>query len=580
MPRTARKVSILVPEGASWITGVTARASALVQRLPLRPSSLLELPAWGATALVVAIPMGALVVGSIATGDAAATAPYLDVFRDPVTRRALLNTLRLAAFTVVVAAAIGIPLALIVSPVRGRAGSVLRWGLAVPGLMPPLASVLALTVTGVVDSEPSGSGSSLAGASGVVLAQSYSLYLVFYVAMLLGLDRLDPAQREAAHTLGAGRRRVFRTVVLPAVRPFLVGACLFAFLGALGSFAAPYLVVDAPPVMTTEIATHWITGASAEAMAEALVLLLIGVAAYLICWPVLAAGLRGGRAPGPGRPPLTPGAGRRALSWGLAGLLIAPVVVLLVASLSAGDGWGEEGGPVGLALEHYTGLVGDPEITAPLANILWTGLLAFGIALAVGGVVSAWLVFGTPLRRRRNLATLALLTVALPGTSAAMAVLATPLLVGGAVGAPTMTVTAWGVALGWTIRLFPVVVWLGMRIEPSVDPSFADAARVSGETRGRMVRRVYLPRILPAIGLAGAAAAAICAGEVAAAFLLHNHPGRPISIELLERIADGRLESAAAIGVLLTAVSVLSAVIMVRDPVPGRPSLDSADGRA
>jgi len=56
------------------------------------------------------------------------------------------------------------------------------------------------------------------------------------------LLELDPAEEEAARTLGAGGWATFRKVVLPAIRRAIAGGALLAFARAVGEFGAIVIV--------------------------------------------------------------------------------------------------------------------------------------------------------------------------------------------------------------------------------------------------------------------------------------------------------------------------------------------------
>ena len=62
------------------------------------------------------------------------------------------------------------------------------------------------------------------------------------VTLSLGFESIDPALVEAAETLGADRRRVFWTVILPLVRPYLVSGYAFAFVLSLNEYIVAYMV--------------------------------------------------------------------------------------------------------------------------------------------------------------------------------------------------------------------------------------------------------------------------------------------------------------------------------------------------
>ena len=56
------------------------------------------------------------------------------------------------------------------------------------------------------------------------------------------LLELDPAEEEAAATLGAGAWLSFRKVVFPAIRPAIVGGALLTFARCIGEFGSVVLI--------------------------------------------------------------------------------------------------------------------------------------------------------------------------------------------------------------------------------------------------------------------------------------------------------------------------------------------------
>jgi putrescine transport system permease protein len=69
------------------------------------------------------------------------------------------------------------------------------------------------------------------------------MYLPFMVLPLYArLDRLDPAQLEAAADLGARPWAAFRAVTLPWSIPGIAAGCLLVFIPALGEFVIPELL--------------------------------------------------------------------------------------------------------------------------------------------------------------------------------------------------------------------------------------------------------------------------------------------------------------------------------------------------
>lgn len=63
------------------------------------------------------------------------------------------------------------------------------------------------------------------------------------VTLSLGFSAIDRSLVEAAATMGADERTVFRTVVLPLIRPYLVSGYAFAFVLSLNEYIVAYMTV-------------------------------------------------------------------------------------------------------------------------------------------------------------------------------------------------------------------------------------------------------------------------------------------------------------------------------------------------
>jgi putative spermidine/putrescine transport system permease protein len=62
------------------------------------------------------------------------------------------------------------------------------------------------------------------------------------VTISLGLESIDRQIIEAAETMGADDRTVFRTVVVPLVLPYMISGYAFAFVLSLNEYIVAYMV--------------------------------------------------------------------------------------------------------------------------------------------------------------------------------------------------------------------------------------------------------------------------------------------------------------------------------------------------
>src|SRR3954462_12417554 len=215
----------------------------------------------------------------------------LDFVRQFFERRneaqALWGSLWISLATVVLAGAIGIPLAFLFSrydfPGRRIVGALV----ALPAVLPPLVGVLAFLFlygeSGFISllvqwlfrlDEPPWR---LQGAGAILLVHAYSMYVYFYLFTRAGLSSLDAAVFEAAASLGAGRWRTLRRIVFPLLYPALGGGALLTFMTALASFSAPYIFGGGFRVMPTQIVATRLNGDDQLAMIETASLTLVAL---------------------------------------------------------------------------------------------------------------------------------------------------------------------------------------------------------------------------------------------------------------------------------------------------------------
>jgi iron(III) transport system permease protein len=482
--------------------------------------------------------------------------------------QALWGSLWISLATVALAAAIGIPLAFLFSrydfPGRRIVGALV----ALPAVLPPLVGVLAFLFlygeSGFVSllvqrllrlEEPPWR---LQGAGAILLVHAYSMYVYFYLFTRAGLASLDASVFEAAASLGAGRWRTLRRIVLPLLYPALSAGALLTFMTALASFSAPYIFGGGFRVMTTQIVATRLNGDNELAMIETVSLTLIALVAL---WLLRAGGLdrsAGGRkGVAPALVPVRRPAMRRliaGLAWGLALLLLLPHLTLLLVSFVPVGTWTTEPLPPAYTWRNYLTLIEDPVRARPLLNSLW--LASTATAAAVGLAVLAGVL---SVRRRVRLggAIEALLALpwAVPGTVFAIA-LATMFSVHAPLAGRFILVgTLWILPFAYLVRNLPITsraILAGFR---ALDPSLDEAAATLGAGRWRTLRRVTLPLLRPAL-VAGASLAFVTAfGDFVTSIMLYTYDTRPISLEILSSLRQSDVGVAAAYGVVLMVVS-------------------------
>jgi len=485
----------------------------------------------------------------------------------PTEIRALVNSLWISLASVALAALLGIPLAFLLARYDLPGGRVLGGLVALPAVLPPLVGVVAFLFlygeTGFIPlllmwlfrlEDPPWR---LEGAGAILLVHAYSMYVYFYLLVRASLVSLDASQLEAAASLGAGRWRTLRKVVLPHLKPALAGAALLTFMTALGSFSAPYVFGGGFRVMPTQIVATRLNGETQLAMIETASLAALALLALLLFRTGSTTVSGGRKGAGPAQVAI---GGRFArlmagvVGWGLAILLLLPHLTLVLVSFVPVGTWTTEPLPPAYTLHNYVALVEDPVRVRPLLNSLWLATVATVAAVAIA-LAGALVTARRSTAVRRSIEGLLALPWAVPGTVFAIA-LATAFSVHKPItGRFILVGTLWILPLAYLVRNLPITsraIGAGVR---ALDPSLDEAAASLGAGRARTLRRVTLPLLRPAL-LAGASLAFVTAfGDFVTSIMLYTYDTRPISLEILSSLRQADVGVAAAYGVVLMLVS-------------------------
>lgn len=161
---------------------------------------------------------------------------YGEIVTNPEWRNALLASLGLALFSAALAVAIALPLAWFLWRRHAPWANIFRLLGIAPFTLPPVITALGLL-----------SFWATAGVYGqawtAVVSHAIFFVTLPLVTLSLGFSAIDISLVEAASTMGADERTVFRTVVLPLIRPYIVSGYAFAFVLSLNEYIVAYMTV-------------------------------------------------------------------------------------------------------------------------------------------------------------------------------------------------------------------------------------------------------------------------------------------------------------------------------------------------
>ena len=189
-------------------------------------------------------------------------ARYFDAYYGPYLRTVFVNTLEMGLLTATGGTLLGFILAYTVVRCRIPGRGLVHMLVLVPTVSPPFAiaisTILLFGRNGLVTHKLLGITFSagmadIYGMRGLVFVQVVTFFSVAYLMLRAMLERLDPSMEEAAHSLGAGKFHIFRTVTLPLLVPGIAGSFLLLFVESLADLGNPLFIAGNTTVLSAQI---------------------------------------------------------------------------------------------------------------------------------------------------------------------------------------------------------------------------------------------------------------------------------------------------------------------------------------
>ncbi|MDO5642178.1 MAG: thiamine/thiamine pyrophosphate ABC transporter permease ThiP [Paracoccus sp. (in: a-proteobacteria)] len=457
----------------------------------------------------------------------------------PWDRRAVWFTIWQAAISAMLSTVLAVPVARALARRRFRGRGLLITLLGAPFILPVIVAVMGLIAvfgrSGMVNAALAGIGIqpvSIYGWQGVILAHVF-FNLPLSVRMILHGWQAIPAERlRLAASLDFAPRDIARHLERPMLREVLPGAWLAVFLVCLTSFAVALALGGGPRATTIELAIYQAFRFDFD-MGKAATLALVQVA---LCTTALALAGRVSRPAGFGAgldraTPLPAPGGWRAVADGCA---IALTAAFLLVPISAVIWQGAPGIP-GLPLPVWEA-AGRSVIMA-----LISAFAAMALALALATAVArglAWVEYGGMLP-----------------------LVASPLVLGTGLFLalrghvqPTTLALPVTVAIN-AIMALPFALRILIPAARSLQADYGRLAASLGMGGISRLRLLTLPRLARPLGFAGGLAAALAMGDLGVITLFADSRNPTLPLRLYQFMNSYRMGDAAAVAVLLMAIS-------------------------
>ncbi len=453
-----------------------------------------------------------------------------------------------ALISALLALAIGLPLAGVLSSYQFRGRALTQALVTVPFVLPTV--VIALSFRGLFGSlmQP--------GFLLVIAAHTYINLAVIVRIVGATWQQLDVREVTAARALGATALRAFATVTLPQLRGAILSATAVVFVFCFTSLGVVLVLGDSSTrtlesqiLRETSLLLDFPTAALTAVLQLIVVTiaLLIGARASMKrtqSTPVL----RIARMPHPRQ------RGQRILVFAIAAagitIVVLPLVSLALDSFRGEEGWTLQWWQSLTSLDSSTTRLSSPlsAIAVSLKYALISGLIAGGI-----GVLAAMSVLAHRFGRA-----VALIALAPLGLSAATLGLGLML----SFGRPPIDLRSWDllIPLAHSLVAVPLVIAVVLPTLRATDARAATVASALGAKPTRAFFTAYGPTLRIVLLAAGGLAACVSLGEFGAASFLarSGSPTVPLQImRLLQRPGDASYGVAAALAMVLVIGTVM-----------------------
>lgn len=161
---------------------------------------------------------------------------YSEIINNPEWRAALFASLTLALLSAALAVLIALPLAWFNWRRQTRFGKLFQALGIAPFTLPPVITALGLLIFWATIGF-------YGQAWTAVVSHGIFFVTLPLVTLSLGFSSIDRSLVEAASTMGANDRVVFRTVILPLIKPYILSGYAFAFVLSLNEYIVAYMTI-------------------------------------------------------------------------------------------------------------------------------------------------------------------------------------------------------------------------------------------------------------------------------------------------------------------------------------------------
>ncbi|MDB5327585.1 MAG: transporter permease [Phycisphaerales bacterium] len=514
-----------------------------------------------------------------------------EVFKNPIYREGLFNSLKIAIGTTSIVTLIAVPLAWLSNKYSFVGKGAFTGLLLVPMILPPFVGAIGFqqifgqagTLNALlhINYDWLGRGQYW----GVILLQALGLYPILYLNVAASLANIDPAMEQAAQNLGStGWQRFFR-ITLPLIMPGMFAGGTIVFIWSFTELGTPLIMqyTRCTPVQVFDALKD--IGTSPFPYALVFVMLVASLGLYVLGKFVFGRQSYAMQSKAATHSGFEKATGWRAVVIPLAflavcGAALLPHAGVILTAFSEPGSWYKTVLPTVFTTANFQEALGHSMTVSSIGNsLLFSGIAVF-VNLAIG-VMVAFIVVRSDLPFRGVLDTLAMLPLAVPGIVMAFGYLAISSMLANQpwVKESTFFKTLFDVrtnptlflVIAYAVRRLPYMVRSAVAGLQQTSATLEEASANLGASGMYTVRRITVPLILANLIAGAMLAFAFSMLEVSDSLMLAQRadyfPITKTIYELFQLIGTGKY-LASALGVW--AMVFLAATILGASTILGR----------
>jgi iron(III) transport system permease protein len=432
-------------------------------------------------------------------------------------------------------------------------------------LLGPKAGMLNVAVANLTGVHPLFNVFSLPG---MILIEAFLWTPVVFLLMATPFRSMDPSLEESATVSGGSGWQVFRSITLPLALPSVLSVLILTFVRSLEAFEIPALIgipagID---VLTTQIYLQVRGGflpKYGQASAYSIILMILVALSLVPYYQATRYTHRFVTITGKAYRPRRIDLGTLRWVGGFLLLLlpllqVLPLGALLWVSLLPFTRQPSFEALAVISLNNYFSAFGDSTILNAILNSLTVSLCA-ATATVLVTFLASWLVVRTSIRGRWALDQLAMVPLVFPGIVMGVALLkmylALPLPIYG---------TIWVLVFAFITRYLPYSMRFSHAGLLGVHRELEESAEICGSTWLQAARKIVVPLVMPALFAGWIYIFLITIRELAVALLLYSPGSQLISVRIWELWENGHVGELAAFSLVISAGTVMLAVIFQR----------------